>query len=323
MPTLTFPITTSTFALEIMSYVFFVIWCLIIPGLFGVITWRWVCRQFKTTFTMRMALFICIAQTCYIGGTKIVPQVGDKIGNFVYWSTMGRLEDPAGVVAQYAEAAAVTAFEAETAAIIGVATTALASASIAINELDDYVHERDLKLVYIAGDVPRDWAGVLDNHNIAITAERQTCVNGIMTVWFRYSRELSDAAAVSATFKIGGENVTVASYTNSFPDAETINGAPCYRYDYDLRTLVGTRDVVVVAPYEADFGGPVGTDLPLSTPADIEIVTGGSVTNVGLTGWVDVPHMAPLRLRAEGGAVVEADIDGIRYAGVTENEVTL
>lgn len=315
------PAVTSTLALELVGLLLGYALPFAVAAVFAVQAWRWIGKHIKAATWVRLALLACVMQTFYIGGTKIIPEVGDKIGNFVYWRAQGGIEDPTGIVAEYAEAAAVDAFEAETAGIIGVATGALASVSSDVTDLDDYVRNRDLQLIYLAADAPRDMPGML-NHNIAITAERQSCTGGVMSVWFRYSRELSDAAVIGATVKLGGSTVTLASHTNSFPTSELINGSPCYRYDYDLRPLVGTSDVVVIAPYEAGFGGAVGDGIPLSTPADIEVVT-GVVTNRGLTGWVAAPHMSPLMLRAEGGIVVEAMVNSVTYSGINLEEVTL
>ncbi len=274
--------------------------------------------------TFRAALLVILAWAVSVGGSKVAPPVADRIGNFVYWSASGRLEDPTGIVAEYAETAAVEAFEAETAAIVSAITGAVAGVSADAGDLHDYATGRDLELVYLVADAPRDLPGVVENHNISITQERSIVAAGIYSVWFRYSWELSDAAGISATFKIGGDVITIAAHTNTFPDAEYVGEIPCYRYDFDISALCGTNSPVVIAPYEAQFGGPSGSAIPLATPADIEVVTGGgAVTNAGLTGWIAVPYMEPLMLRAEGGMAVEASAYGTNYTGVAGGEVYL
>jgi len=272
----------------------------------------------------RVALLAIVAWATYVGGSKVAPPAVERIANFVYWATGGSLVDPTGVVAEYAETAAVEAFEGETAWIIAAVTGAVAGVYADAADLEGYVRSREMDMVYISADAPRDMPGSLTNHNISITQERSSVSGGVYSVWFRYSWELSDAAGISATFKIGGSLVTIAAFTNLFPAAVQINGADCYRYDFDLSSICGTNSPVVIAPYEAQFGGPAGSGIPLSTPADLEIVSGGgAVTNVGLTGWVAVPHMPPLMIRAEGGAVVEAAAYGTNYTGIVTGEVHL
>lgn len=291
--------------------------------LVGVAMWRRL-RAAGVSVPLRAAAMVALAWAVSVGGSKAPPSVGDRIGNFVYWTVTGSMVDPTGVVAEYAETAAVEAFESDTAGIVAAVTGAVAGVSADADALHAYATGRDLQIVYLAADAPRDLPGVVANHNIAIANERAAVVDGVYSVWFRYSWELSDAAGISATFTVGGDVVTIASHTNTFPNIEYVGTIPCYRYDFDISALCGTNCPVVIAPYEAEFGGPAGSGIPLSTPADLEIVTdGGAVTNAGLTGWVAVPHMEPLALRVEGGVVVEAAAHGTNYTGVAGGEVYL
>lgn len=287
------------------------------------VLWRHL-RSSGCPATMRVLLISAALGAIVAGSTKVTPTVGDRIGNFVYWTAQGRLEDPTGIIAEYAETAAVEAFEAETAGIVAAVTNAVVGVTSDANDLLDYVHNRRLALIYLAVDAPRDIAGILANHNISITAERQSVADGIMSVWFRFSRELSEAPTISAMIKTTTGPITLTACTNMFPEIEFVGLWPCYQYCYDLRPITGTNAVVVVAPYEATFGGTAESGLPLSTPADIEVVSGGgAITNAGFTGLVMVPHMPGLALAAEGGIVVGATVHGTNYVGITTDEVFL
>lgn len=283
--------------------------------------WRHI-RDNTSSLVKRLILLGGIAISTYVGGTKFIPDARERIGNFIYFTTSGRLIDPSGIVAEHAEFTAVAAFEAETAEIIATVSGAVATVACDADTLHSYAATRDLDLYYFAVDAPRDIPGIATNHNISITQERLQVCEGLMSVWFRFSHELGDAPTISATFKFGDTPLIFMPITNTFPIAEEISASACYRYDYDISSLCATNSPVVIPPYEAQFGG-YSAGSYLSTPATIEIVDSHGTTNIGFTGWVPVPHMAGLLLRAEGGAVIEAATHGTNYTGTILEEITL
>jgi hypothetical protein len=274
----------------------------------------------------RVVVWAILSWATWVAATKPpLPVVGDRLGNLVLWLSAGRIEDPTGVVAEHAQAAALLACEEETGGIIGEISGAVEVVGARIEEQTERLAADDTPIFYVIQDVPRDLPGYVENHNLSVTAEKIAMTgSNVFSVWFRYSWETTAAADIAMrVYASSNQSWLITSYTNSFPDTVDVNGVDTYRHDFDVTRLgIGATDAMaLIPPYEATFGGPDGE--PFAVPglgvAVAATVAGeGTVTtNVGATGWVWLaPPWTNMQLRVVGGAVVEALWCGTNVAGV-------
>lgn len=248
--------------------------------------------------------------------------VSDRVLNFVAVIN-GSLVGDDGLIAETTQTAAVEAFEAETANILNGVASGISNAVNRIRAASENVATNDVKVYYVTMDDPRDFPGVVTNHNLAVTGERWK-VNGTnsLSVWLRFSWEVEEAAEVTLRVHASSNTYWVlTSFTNSFPVAETFVNpggweVSCYRYDFDIRNICHGCPLMFIPPYEADFGGSEGE--PFEVPGlGIVVIDGAEEENVGATGWFPAPPPFDTRLmiRHVGGAAVEALLDGTNVTG--------
>jgi hypothetical protein len=294
------------------------------------------CRFFfgnwKPPLLERLLVFTAVAMLSAWGVTKApLPPVGDRLGNWLLWTSRGLVGDDSGVVAESAQAAAVSAYEAETAGIIAGVSNGLAQAAVRLISLTNSLATDNVPVLYIVQDAPRDLPGRVANHNLAVTQERMAMTStNVLSVWFRYSWEVSTAAAITVRCYVNSNDYCdLESTTNTFPVTQTVTHADgttvaCYRYDFDASPLnLAGAPMAVIPPYEATFGGSSGE--PFEVPGlGVTVIAhvageGSTTTNAGFTGWVNVmpaPWGTNLHLRCAGGSVVEALWHGTNITGV-------
>ncbi|MDD5706753.1 MAG: hypothetical protein PHR35_12595 [Kiritimatiellae bacterium] len=274
----------------------------------------------------RLACALVLATTAHWAATKEAPAPATRIGHFVLALVSGGLHDPSGVVAESAQAAAVEAFEAETADIIATVSGGVSEVEARIDDDFAALATDNRPRFYITQDAPRDLPGMVTNHNLAVTQEQMAITSSNnLTVWFRYSWVVTSAARISVRLYTSSNTYwDVVSYTNSFPETESVGGEDCYRYEFDLTPLgLGTNVPVMIPPYEAEFGGADAGDYFEVPGLGIEVVAlvpgeGTVTTNQGFTGWITEwaePWGTNLQLRCVGGAFVEALWYGTNISG--------
>lgn len=306
---------------------------------FVVFMTAWQVQRFRKSFMSwnppiieRVIVFAVASLIAAWGVTKApLPPVGDRLGNWLLWTSRGLVGDDSGVVAESAQAAAVEAYELETASIIATVSNGLVSSSQRLTSLTNSLATNDVPVIYVVQDAPRDLPGRVANHNLAVTQERMAMTaSNVLSVWFRYSWEVSAAAAITVRCYVNSNTYfDLDSTTNTFPSVEVVTHADgttvdCYRYDFDASPLNLTgAPMAVIPPYEATFGGSSGEafEVPGLGVSVAALVPGeGSVsTNAGFTGWINefpAPWGTNLQLRCTGGAVVEARWCGTNITGV-------
>ena len=293
---------------------------------------RFVFPGWRPGIVERTLVFSFFALLASWGVTKgPLPPVGDRLGNWLLWTSRGLVGDESGVVAESAQAAAVAAYEAETAGIIAGVSNGLAEASVRLSSLTNSIATNNVPVLYIVQDAPRDLPGRVANHNLAVTQERMAMTaTNVLSVWFRYSWEVSTAAAITVRCYVNSNDFyDLSSTTNTFPVTQTVTHADgttvaCYRYDFDAAPLnLAGAPMAVIPPYEATFGGASGEafEVPGLGVTVVAHVAGESsaTTNAGFTGWVKempAPWGTNLQLRCAGGSVVEARWHGTNITGV-------
>lgn len=247
--------------------------------------------------------------------------VSDRLANFVTVIN-GQLVGDDGLIAETAQTAAVAAFEAETAGILEEVGNGLTNSIRRIEAATLNVQSNSPATFYISMDDPRDFPGVVTNHNLAVTAERTlTTGTNTLSVWFRFSWEVEEAAQISLRVHASSNTCWVlTSFTNSFPVSETFVNpggweVSCYRYDFDIREVCGGAVPMFIPPYEASFGGSEGEPFQVSGLGIS--VKQGTNEYIGATGWYPAPPPFDTRLsiRYTGGAAVEAKLDGTNVTG--------
>lgn len=289
-------------------------------------------RGWRPGIVERSLVFAAISLIASWGVTKApLPPVGDRLGNWLLWTSRGLVGDDSGVVAESAQAAAVQAYELETAGIIASVSNGLAEASARLTSLTNSLATNNVPVLYIVQDAPRDLPGYIANHNLAVTQERMAMTQtNVLSVWFRYSWDVSAAAEITVRCYVNSNDYyDLSSTTNTFPATETVTHADgttvaCYRYDFDAAPLnLAAAPMAVIPPYEATFGGASGEafEVPGLGVTVVAHVAGESsvTTNAGFTGWVNempAPWGTNLQLRCAGGSVVEARWHGTNITGV-------
>lgn len=293
---------------------------------------KFFCRGWKPNLVERTFVFLFFALISSWGVTKApLPPVGDRLGNWLLWTSRGLVGDDSGVVAESAQAAAVEAYELETAGIISAVSNGLVQASARLSSLTNSIATNDVPVIYIVQDAPRDLPGYVANHNLAVTQEQMAMTgSNVLSVWFRYSWEVSTSAVISVRCYVSSNTYyDIVSTSNTFPNVETVTHADgttveCYRYEFDVSPLnLAAVPMAVIPPYEATFGGASGEpfEVPGLGVSVVAFVPGesGVTTNAGFTGWIremPAPWGTNLQLRCAGGSIVEALWHGTNIQGI-------
>lgn len=248
-------------------------------------------------------LFVVFVLLFRLGATKVPVFVSDRIANFITLKDGQIYGDESGLVTSYARLASTTEFEQQTGAIIASVSNGMAAVSGRLDGLlATATSNAAAPRIYYRLDAPRDWPGVVTNHNVTITREKSAVNTNTqeLIIWWRYSWEVDSAAFIDITVYANSNQVFhLTASTNSFPTTETVLNEDgisieCYRAVYPYAAPAAAAGVtlppnpIFLGPYEADFGSDTE---PFQVPGEgFAMVTGygttNAVTHYGGTGWI-------------------------------------
>lgn len=248
-------------------------------------------------------VFVLLVLAFRLGATKIPVIVSDRIANFITLKDGQIYGDESGLVTSYARLASTAEFESQTGAIIASVSNGMAAVDGRLDGLlATATSNAAAPRIYYRLDAPRDWPGVVTNHNITITREKSAVNTNTqeLIIWWRYSWEIDAAAFIDIPVYANSNQVFhLTASTNSFPETETILNEDgisieCYRAVYPYAAPAAAAGVtlppnpVFLGPYEAEFGSDTE---PVQVPGEgFAMVTGygttNAVTHYGGTGWI-------------------------------------
>lgn len=288
--------------------------------LFGVgvaaLAWRVLTRFWRThcpriTPLGKAATIALLLAAAAIGGDKS-PALR-HIATLVTALRGGALLDPSGRIGAAATVAASQAVTDLSAGIVGAASQTVAEAQSQFDDAAWTLTNRTLTVAYLAADLPRAWAGIHTNGNIAATIQRTRqdgATNLLAWVWF--SEEPAVQPQVSLSYSVeDGVWSYMPGLTNSYPYTVDVDGVPCIEYRYEIPAPY--RGTVFRPDYELAFGGASAGDY-LTVPAGGVVVATNGVECLPYTG-TDV-YSANLSVTYKGGIAVSAVWHGTNYTGV-------
>ena len=254
------------------------------------------------------ALFGCaLGAACYVGGTKAPVASLSYAAQFVTVLRGGMVIDESGVIAKATEQAVIESFVDYATEIMDAASNTVEQAGADFAAAAGLVTNSERRVIYVSSYLPRSGTGqgAVTNHNIAATLEQTRMIDGTNFIaWVWFSEEPAFAPGLSAEIDVGGGPVRVACLTNHYPETETVNGAACVRYVFEIPE--GARGVQFLPSYEVGFGS---AGVPLLVPAGgITVETDGG-TALPFSG-TDAHFGGRLAVRYKGGIAVGASIDG-------------
>lgn len=227
----------------------------------------------------------------------------------------GALLDPSGRIGAAASVAASREIASLSGGIIGAASQTVADAQSQFDAAAWTLTNRTLTVAYLAADLPRAWAGIHTNGNIAATIQRvrqDGATNLLAWVWF--SEEPAVQPQVSISYSVeDGVWAYMPGVTNSYPDTVDVDGVPCIEYRYEIPAPY--RGTVFRPDYELAFGGASAGDY-LTVPVGGVVVATNGVECLPYTG-TDA-YSANLSVTYKGGIAVSAVWHGTNYTGVAE-----
>jgi hypothetical protein len=201
------------------------------------------------------------------------------------------------------------------AGIIVAASQTVANAQAQFDAAAWTLTNRTLTVAYLASDLPRAWAGIHTNGNIAATIQRTRqdgATNLLAWVWF--SEESTVEPKVSLAYSVeDGVWAYMPSVTNSYPDTVDVDGVPCIEYRYEIPAAY--RGTVFRPDYELAFGGAAASDY-LTIPSGGVVVSTNGVDCLPYTGTDTYGEY--LSVTYKGGIAVSAVWHGTNYTGVAE-----
>ena len=244
---------------------------------------------------------------------------GDKSPAMRYVATLvtalrgGALLDPSGRIGAAATLAASQEIASLSGGIIGAASQIVADAQSQFDATAYYLTNRTLNVAYIAADLPRAWADVHTNGNIAATIQRvRQDGNTNLLAWVWFSEEPAVQPQVSLSYSVeDGVWSYMPGLTNSYPYTVDVDGVPCIEYRYEIPAPY--RGTVFRPDYELVFGGAAAGDY-LTVPAGGVVVATNGVECLPYTG-TDT-YSANLSITYKGGIAVSAVWHGTNYTGV-------
>lgn len=246
-----------------------------------------------------------------IGGDK--SPVMRHIATLVTALRGGALLDPSGRIGAAATIAAAQEITSLSDGIINAASQTVAEAQSQFDAAAWTLTNRTLTVAYIAADLPRAWAGIHTNGNIAATIQRTRqdgATNLLAWVWF--SEEPAVEPQVSLSYSVeAGVWAYMPAVTNSYPFTVDVDGVPCIEYRYEIPAAY--RGTVFRPDYELAFGGASAGDY-LTVPAGGVVVATNGVECLPYTG-TDT-YSANLSITYKGGIAVSATFHGTNYTGV-------
>jgi len=261
----------------------------------------------------RVAMVVLILAAAAVGGDK--SPVLRHIATLVTALRSGALLDPSGRIGAAATVAASQEIASLSGGIIGAASQTVADAQAQFDAAAYILTNRTLTVAYLAADLPRAWAGIHTNGNIAATIQRTRqdgATNLLAWVWF--SEEPAVQPQVSISYSVeAGVWAYMPGVTNSYPDTVDVDGVPCIEYRYEIPAPY--RGTVFRPDYELVFGGAASGDY-LTVPAGGVVVATNGVECLPYTG-TDV-YSADLSVTYKGGIAVSAVWHGTNYTGVVE-----
>jgi hypothetical protein len=261
----------------------------------------------------RAAMVVLILAAAAIGGDK--SPVLRHIATLVTALRSGALLDPSGRIGAAATVAASQAVTDLSAGIIVAASQTVANAQAQFDAAAWTLTNRTLTVAYLASDLPRAWAGIHTNGNIAATIQRTRqdgATNLLAWVWF--SEESTVEPKVSLAYSVeDGVWAYMPSVTNSYPDTVDVDGVPCIEYRYEIPAAY--RGTVFRPDYELAFGGAAASDY-LTIPSGGVVVSTNGVDCLPYTGTDTYGEY--LSVTYKGGIAVSAVWHGTNYTGVAE-----
>jgi hypothetical protein len=227
----------------------------------------------------------------------------------------GALLDPSGRIGAAATVAASQAVTDLSAGIVGAASQTVAEAQSQFDDAAWTLTNRTLTVAYLAADLPRAWAGIHTNGNIAATIQRvRQDGNTNLLAWVWFSEEPAVQPQVSLSYSVeDGVWSYMPGLTNSYPYTVDVDGVPCIEYRYEIPAPY--RGTVFRPDYELAFGGASAGDY-LTVPAGGVVVATNGVECLPYTG-TDT-YSANLSITYKGGIAVSAVWHGTNYTGVVE-----
>lgn len=259
----------------------------------------------------RVAMVVLILAAAAVGGDKS-PALR-AIASLVTALRGGALLDPSGRIGAAATVAASQAVTDLSAGIVGAASQTVADAQAQFDAAAYILTNRTLTVAYLAADLPRAWAGIHTNGNIAATIQRTRqdgATNLLAWVWF--SEEPAVQPQVSISYSVeAGVWAYMPAVTNSYPDTVDVDGVPCIEYRYEIPAAY--RGTVFRPDYELVFGGAAAGDY-LTVPSGGVVVATNGVECLPYTG-TDA-YSEHLSVTYKGGVAVSAVWHGTNYTGV-------
>ena len=273
--------------------------------------WREHCP--RITPLGKAATIAMLLAAAAIGGDK--SPVLRHIATLVTALRGGALLDPSGRIGAAATLAASQEIAALSGGIIGAASQTVAEAQSQFDATAYYLTNSTLNVAYIAADLPRAWAGIHTNGNIAATIQRvRQDGNTNLLAWVWFSEEPAVQPQVSLSYSVeDGVWSYMPGLTNSYPYTVDVDGVPCIEYRYEIPAPY--RGTVFRPDYELAFGGASAGDY-LTVPAGGVVVATNGVECLPYTG-TDV-YSANLSVTYKGGIAVSAVWHGTNYTGVAE-----
>lgn len=225
----------------------------------------------------------------------------------------GGLIDPSGRIGSAARAAAAQAILEASGGIIAAASNTVADAQYQFDAAAETLTNRNLKVAYIAADLPRAIAGLHTNSNIAaaIQLTRQDGNTNLLAyVWFSEAPAIEPQVALSYSVA-AGVWAYLPAVTNSYPATVNIDGVPCVEYRYQIPEAV--RGIAFRPDYELSFGGARSEDYLIVPLGGVLIQTNG-VECLPFDG-TDV-YSDDLSVTYRGGIAVSAVYHGTNHTGV-------
>lgn len=277
--------------------------------------WRVLTRFWRTycpniTPLGKAATIAALLVAAAIGGDK--SPIIKQMNALVTALRNGTLIDPSGRISDAAKVAAIETINATASGIVDASAQVVADAQWEFDEAAYTLTNRNLKVAYIAADLPRALPGVHTNSNVAgviQSTQQDGATNLLCYVW--YSQEPAVVPQVAMSYSVAeGQWDYMPAITNSYPETFDIAGVPCIEYRYEIPALA--RGTAFRPEYELYFGG--NNAEPLIVPSGGLMVQTNGINELPFTG-TDV-YSDSLSVTYQGGVAVSATYHGTNYTGV-------
>lgn len=251
------------------------------------------------------AVFVSVVIMC--GWTKGpgVDPARRHISQYVLALVNGGIRDDSGVVADQTKLNTVDAFIQLADNMLVAASNRFDQAGSDIDALKNQLTNNPPPVVYFQSFFPREDPYVsLTNHNIAVLAMRQSTTSNVLSRWIYFSNELANEPVLYAEADVGGGYARLTEITNTYPEVEMIDGAPCVRYDYELPSSL--CNIVLSPDFDLRFGSEEN-GLQIGS-GGLEMIDEG-VSHMGADKWATLCD-GRVEVLHRGGVAVRIKIDG-------------